>query len=220
MSMLTPPGMGGKYRITGNRYPRMRRPHNRHRIVLASLASVVALSVGAWGTLQLIDVFTGGGTPASAAGSTQGKGSACAAGAKTGKAGRKAVDLPKPDSFEVNVLNATERGGLAKKTADELKERGFKIGEVANAPKEFDKKVDNAGVLLGATGEETGPKLKLLGAQLEGTESRFDEREGEDVDLVLGKAFDELSKKKQAEAAVEKLEHPKPSPAAGRCAEN
>lgn len=26
MSMLTPPGMGGKYRITGDKYPRMRRP--------------------------------------------------------------------------------------------------------------------------------------------------------------------------------------------------
>ena len=218
MSMLTPPGMGGKYRITGNRYPRMRRPHNRHRIVLASLASVVVLSVGAWGALQLIDVFTGGGTPASAAG-TQGKGAACAAGAKTGKAARKAVDLPKPDSFKVNVLNATDRRGLAQKTADELEKRGFKIGEVANAPKELDKKVDNTGVLLGAPGEETGPKLKLLGTQLEGTESRFDEREGEDVDLVLGKAFDKLSKKKQAEAAAEKLEHPKPVPAASRCAE-
>ena len=70
MSMLTPPGMGGKYRITGDKYPRMRRTRGRRRIVLAVVASVVALGLIGWGTLQLIDVFTGGGDKASAAGAT------------------------------------------------------------------------------------------------------------------------------------------------------
>ncbi|MGO4755049.1 LytR family transcriptional regulator, partial [Streptomyces sp. 2MCAF27] len=60
MSMLTPPGMGGKYRITGNRYPRMRRPRGRRRLVFAAMGTVVALGLVGWGTLQLIDVFSGG----------------------------------------------------------------------------------------------------------------------------------------------------------------
>src|SRR5690606_1670617 len=66
MSMLTPPGMGGQYRITGDRYPRMRRPRRRGRLVALTVVSVAVLGVGGWGTLQLIDVFTGGGDSASA----------------------------------------------------------------------------------------------------------------------------------------------------------
>lgn len=46
MSMLTPPGMGGKkYRITGDRYPRMRRPRHRRRIVLSLAAAACALGL-------------------------------------------------------------------------------------------------------------------------------------------------------------------------------
>ena len=60
MSMLTPPGMGGKYRITGDRYPRMSRPRSRRRLVFTAFGSVLALGLVGWGTLQLIDVFSGG----------------------------------------------------------------------------------------------------------------------------------------------------------------
>ncbi len=45
MSMLTPPGMGGKYRITGDAFPRMRRPRKRRRLVLAGVGAVVALGL-------------------------------------------------------------------------------------------------------------------------------------------------------------------------------
>ncbi|NED06084.1 LytR C-terminal domain-containing protein, partial [Streptomyces sp. SID6648] len=57
--------------------------------------------------------------------------------------------LPKPGQVTVNVLNATTRSGLAQKTADELKKRGFRVGEVSNAPAEYDKKVTGTGLLLG-----------------------------------------------------------------------
>jgi hypothetical protein len=218
MSMLTPPGMGGKYRITGNRYPRMRRPRNRRRIVLASTAAVVALSVGGWGTLQLIDIFSGGGTSANAAGSnSKGKGGAgCATDAKSGpasggKAGGKKIDLPDPDSIEVNVLNATDRSGLAKSIADKLEKRGFKIGDVANAPDEFDKKVDNGGLLLGAPGKDGDARLKVLGAHFKDVETRFDDRKGDDVDFVIGKAYDKLAKEKEADKALTALSDPKHS---------
>ncbi|WP_314177938.1 LytR C-terminal domain-containing protein [Streptomyces winkii] len=220
MSMLTPPGMGGKYRITGNRYPRMRRPRNRRRIVLASLAAVCALSLGGWGTLQLIDIFSGG-TSANAAGkSAKGKegGADCATDAKaTTKSGKDSA-VPDPDSIKVNVLNATDRSGLAKSIADDLEKRGFKIGKVANAPAEFDKKVKNTGVLLGAPGKEGDARLKVLGTQFKDVDRRFDDRKGKDVDFVIGKAYDKLTGKKEADAALAALADPKPSHGGGsRC---
>lgn len=206
MSMLTPPGMGGQYRITGDRYPRMRRPRQRGKLVALTVASVAVLGVGGWGTLQLIDVFTGGGDSASAVGTK----AACAAKA-TPAAVPKA--LPVPGTITVNVLNATTRGGLAQKTADELKKRGFKIGEVANATKEYDKKVKGAGVLLGpATALDSS--LPVLGTQLAGAERRTDPaRKGAVLDLIIGDGFRELTKKADADRALTALANPEPTPA-------
>ncbi|MFF8672197.1 LytR C-terminal domain-containing protein [Streptomyces sp. NPDC015242] len=198
--------MGGKYRITGNRYPRMRRPRRRGRLVAAGIASVAVLGVGGWGTLQLIDVFTGGGDKASAAG-----GDDCArtAGASPSPSARP---LPEPRTITVNVLNATTRSGLAKKTADELKKRGFKIGDVGNAPKEYDKKVKGTGVLLGpASARDTA--LPVLGTQLPGAERRTEAaRDGAAVDLLIGDAFKELAKKPDADRALTELARPEPAP--------
>ncbi|MGP3990717.1 LytR C-terminal domain-containing protein [Streptomyces sp. 3N207] len=224
MSMFTPPDMGGQYRITGDRYPRMRRPRRRGRIIAASLASALAVSVLGWGTLQLVGIFSGGG-PAEASGrpaehtkcasptgaekATAG-GRNAAIGSKHAAAGgsEKAAagsELPKPGDITVNVLNATSRSGLAKDTADELKKRGFKVGKIGNAPAEFDEKVKKAGILVGAPGSTTSDRLQVLGTQLENTETRYDERDGKDVDLVLGKGFEHLTKKKTATAALAEL---------------
>ncbi|MGW6272369.1 LytR C-terminal domain-containing protein [Streptomyces sp. NPDC055060] len=205
MSMLTPPGMGGKYRITGAKYPRMRRPSGRRRLVLAVVASALAVGLIGWGTLQLIDVFTGG-DKASAA-SSRGD---CAP--KPGPSAEPAPKaLPKPDQIKVNVFNATPRSGLAKDVAAELKKRGFAIGKVDNAPKEFDKKVKGTGILLGAkTAAETA--LPVLGTQLAGTENRTDARKGGEVDLILGTKFKDLAKKEDADKALAVLAEPKPAP--------
>ncbi len=207
MSMLTPPGMGGKYRIKGNKYPRMRRPRRRGRLVVLVVASAAVLGVGGWGTLQLIDVFTGGGREASAAGS----GTDCAPGIKASPSPR-AKALPEPRAITVNVLNATTRGGLAKKTADELKKRGFKIGDVGNAPQRYDKKVKGTGVLLGpASALDTS--LPVLGTQLPGAERRTEAaRKGTDLDLVIGDGFKELAKKPDADRALTELDTPEPAP--------
>jgi hypothetical protein len=207
MSMLTPPGMGGKYRITGNKYPKMRRPRRRGRLVVLTVASVVVLGVGGWGTLQLIDVYTGGGGEASAAGD----GTDCGVETKA-SASPSAKPLPEPRTITVNVLNATTRGGLAKKTADELKKRGFKIGDVGNATKEYDKKVKGTGLLLGpATALDT--TLPVLGAQLPGAERRTEAaRKGAAVDLVIGDAFKDLAKQRDADRALTKSARPEPAP--------
>ncbi|HWM35867.1 MAG TPA: LytR C-terminal domain-containing protein, partial [Streptomyces sp.] len=116
-------------------------------------------------------------------------------------------------------LNATDRSGLAKTTADELKKRGFKVGEVANAPAEFDGKVKKTGVVVGAPGEDGVARLKVLSTQLEDVDTRFDERKGDDVDLVIGDAYKKLTKKKEAEAALTALADPAPSPSGSHCAD-
>lgn len=205
MSMLTPPGMGGKYRITGDTYPRMRRPRHRRRIVLAGVSAVVALGLAGWGTLQLIDVFTGGDKSASAAGHSRD--------CPTPKAVAPAKALPKPAGIKVNVYNATTRSGLAKTAAEELKKRGFTIGEVGNAPKEYDKKVPGPGVLLGAPAAADG-SFTVLGTQLPGTVQKTDTRKTAEVDLILGTKFKAFSTPAEATAAMTALTKPSPAPSA------
>lgn len=203
MSMLTPPGMGGKYRITGDTYPRMRRPRHRRRLVLAGISAVVALGLAGWGTLQLIDVFTGGDKKASAADHKRD----CPA----PKASAPAKVLPKPAGIKVNVYNATPRSGLAKAAADELKKRGFTIGKVGNAPAAYDKKVPGAGMLLGAPAATNGT-FPVLGTQLPGTALKTDARKTGDVDLILGTKFTAFSTPKAAAAALTALSKPAPAP--------
>ncbi|WP_411109358.1 LytR C-terminal domain-containing protein [Streptomyces sp. c-19] len=209
MSMLTPPGMGGKYRITGDVYPRMRRPHRRRRIVLAAAAAVIVLGAAGWGTLQLVDVFSG----EEGKKTTAGKQADCKPVARATTA--PAVILPKPGQITVNVYNATPRSGLAKTTADELKKRGFKIGKVGNAPTAYDKKVPGAGLLLGATTATKGA-FPVLGTQLKGATTKTDTRGTADVDLIIGTAFKNLAPKATADAALVALTKPAPVPT-GKC---
>ncbi|MFI7320503.1 LytR C-terminal domain-containing protein [Streptomyces venezuelae] len=213
MSMLTPPGMGGKYRITGDTYPRMRRPSGRRRIVLAVIASAAAVGLLGWGTLQLIDVFTGGGSKASAAGHASRDCDRAEAADASRKSQQRQKPLPTPKQITVNVYNATPRGGLAKNTADELKKRGFTIGKVGNATKAYDKKVKGTGLLLGAK-SATDTALPVLGTQLDGAEHRSDARKGDEVDLVIGSKFKNLTKKEDADNALAALAKPAPTPSA------
>jgi hypothetical protein len=206
MSMLTPPGMGGKYRITGDTYPRMRRPRRRGRLVLLTVSCAAVLGVIGWGTLQLIDVFTGGGKKASAAGSRTG----CADAASPSP--RATAALPRPDRITVNVFNATPRSGLAKQTADELKKRGFRIGQVGNATKEYDKKITGTGVLLGPA-SSLNTSLPVLATQLATAERRTDAaRKGDAIDLILGTGFRSLTAKPDADRELAELTHPRPNP--------
>ncbi|MFE7839581.1 LytR C-terminal domain-containing protein [Streptomyces sp. NPDC057474] len=213
--------MGGQYRITGDKYPRLRRPKRRRRLVLAVVASMTALGLVGWGTLQLIDVFTGDEDQAAAAGpkadcasrvspSPKASGSA----GKSGKTGVSAKGFPAPGKITVNVLNATPRAGLAKETADELKKRGFRIGNVGNATEEYDKKVKGAAILLGAKAAEDAA-LPVLNTQLTGAQLKTDGRKkATEVDLVIGTGFKSLSKQKDADKALADLTSPEPTPTA------
>jgi hypothetical protein len=211
MSMLTPPGMGGQYRIKGDKYPRMRRPRRRGRLVVLAVASVAAVGTIGWGTLQLIDVFTGGGK-ASAAGPK----ADCGNGATPSASATAPAALPQPGKITVNVFNATTRSGLAKQTADELKKRGFKIGDVGNATKDFDKKVKGTGLLLGPSAS-LNTSLPVLATQLTTADRRTDPaHKGAAVDLIIGDKFKELAKKADADKALAALAKPRPTPGASK----
>ncbi|MFF4832269.1 LytR C-terminal domain-containing protein [Streptomyces sp. NPDC001315] len=198
--------MGGQYRITGDKYPRMRPPRRRGRLVVVAVASVAVLGVVGWGTLQLIDVFTGGGKEAAAAGTK----ASCSTKVSP-SAGATAHAVPKPAQITVNVFNATPRSGLAKQTADELKKRGFRIGEVGNASKEYDKKVAGTGILLGPA-SSLNTSLPVLATQLGTAERRTDAaRKGDAVDLVIGTGFKALTAKADADKALAGLTAPEPS---------
>lgn len=227
MSMLTPPGMGGKYRVTGAAYPRMSRPRRRRKVVFALLGSVLALALLGYGALQLIDVFRGDGgkrnavaagkdcPTASPAKAAKAKAANTASGPGAVPSSSPAVVLPQPGQITVNIYNATPRGGLAKAVREELQKRGFVIGKVDNAPPDFDKKVPGPGILVGSPRTEKAA-YSVLAAQLAGVTTQTDTREGPDIDLILGDAFKELSPKADADKALAALANPAPAPT-GKC---
>ncbi|MFF6955465.1 LytR C-terminal domain-containing protein [Streptomyces sp. NPDC088197] len=190
MSMLTPSGMGGKYRVTGKQYPRMRRPRRRGRVVTAVLASVVVLGLFGYGALQLVHVFRGddnGDTKANAAPQNR----PCVTVAPTAPTGKPAP-LPQPAGVTLNVFNATAKGGLAKTTADELAKRGFKVNKFGNAPDPYDKKVgESALIVAGPAGEAAA---RTAGTQVAGSTVKIDpKRTDKTVDVMIGTAFTALS---------------------------
>jgi hypothetical protein len=218
MSMLTPPGMRGrKYRITGNRYPRMRARPRRRRNVLVVIAAAVLVGLLSFGTLQLVGVFTaeddeGTGTASAEAGAS--RPGDCAPPAEDPDHPDLPAVLPKPAAITVNVYNATTRTGLAQDTADALAMRGFVIGEVANAPAELDGKVEEPGLLLSTTRAADSGAVAVVGTHLDGAETGDPKPEGgpAEVDLVLGKAFKALLSPQEAAAALDALTDPTSRP--------
>ncbi len=115
----------------------------------------------------------------------------------------------------MNVYNATAKAGLAARTADELKKRGFTIGKVGNAPAALDKKVPGtAEVVSGPAGLGAA---KLLGSQIATATTTADTRTDATVDFVIGDSYSALLDPTQAAAALALATKPAPSPAPGSC---
>ncbi|MFK0117245.1 LytR C-terminal domain-containing protein [Streptomyces sp. NPDC090994] len=208
--------MGGKYRITGDKYPRMRPSRRRGRLAFLGVACVAVLGLSGWGVWQLVGVFTGSDEASAAAGVRPSRCTPADSAQANASPSPSPTAVPKPGAVTVNVLNATTRSGLAKKTADELKKRGFRIGDVGNAPATYDKKVDGTGVLLGPAAALKST-LPVLGTQLPAAERRTDPaRKGAAVDLIIGDGFKGLAKKAAADTALAALSAPQPSPSAGK----
>ncbi|QKW20449.1 LytR C-terminal domain-containing protein [Kitasatospora sp. NA04385] len=234
MSMLTPRGLKGKqYRVTGNAYPRLGRPTRRGRKVALGLGGVLVLGLVSVGGVQLYDVFTGKhkGATAQACAPASGKplaapeGSPSAGAPASPAAGAPAsgapapvpsdTAVPQPAAVKVNVYNATDKSGLAARTADELRKRGFVVDKVGNAPAALDKKVPGTAQILsgpGGLGAAT-----LLVSQVAAATSTEDGRTDATVDFVIGDTFNALSDPAQAAAALAELTKPSPTPEPGHC---
>lgn len=229
MSMLTPQGLKGKqYRITGNAYPRLGRPPKKSRKVIAALAGLLALALIALGGVQLYDIFSGRDkhTSAQACASPSGKalaaptagatpGTPAASGAPAAPGGDPHT-IPQATAVTVNIYNATTKAGLAGRTAEEFKKRGFVIGKVGNAPAELDKKVPGtAQVIAGPSGAGAGT---LVGSQIAGATVTADARTDASVDFVIGDSYNALLDETQAAAALALAVKPSPTPSAtGSC---
>ncbi|MFI0895183.1 LytR C-terminal domain-containing protein [Streptomyces sp. NPDC020983] len=213
MSMLTPSGMGGKYRITGDQFPRMRRPRRRGRVVAVVVASVVVLGLFGYGALQLFDVFKNddGDTRANAAPQSR----PCTA--SPAPALRPMV-LPQPKAVTMNVYNATTRGGLAKSTADEFAKRGFKVKSFGNASAPYDKKVTQTALIVAGPAAEAA--AREAGTQIAGSSVKIDPaRKDKNVDVMIGNAFSAMaSPAAAAKARVAAANPPPPSPVCGSSA--
>ena len=94
-----------------------------------------------------------------------------------------------PGQVTVNVYNATDRTGLAAKTAADVRKRGFKISTVSNDPLQKDVAVA-AEVRYGPTGRDSA---KLVLTLVKGAKAVKDSRTDSSVDLVLGAKFTALT---------------------------
>ncbi|MEO6411121.1 MAG: LytR C-terminal domain-containing protein [Pedococcus sp.] len=94
-----------------------------------------------------------------------------------------------PSQVTVNVYNATDRAGLAAKTASDVRKRGFKVSTVSNDPLQKDV-TGAAEVRYGTTGTASA---KLVMALVTGSKAIKDSRPDASVDLVLGAKFKALT---------------------------
>ncbi|GJF29149.1 membrane protein [Kitasatospora sp. NE20-6] len=218
MSMLTPQGLKGKqYRITGNSYPRLGRPPRRSRKVLAAIGTLLALALIALGGVQLLDIFKGRHASAQACSTPGASGKPLAAPASDAAAasappapGATSTAVPQPQTVTVNVFNATDKSGMAARTAEELKKRGFTIGQVGNAPAALDKKV--TGTVQVISGPGGLGAATLLGSQVANSAATADTRTDATVDFVIGDGFAALLDPAQAAAALAEATKPSPTP--------
>lgn len=98
---------------------------------------------------------------------------------------QEVLKYAQPKDVTVNVLNGTKTPGLAGATAQVLKQRGFRIGEVGNAKLNNTKIV--AAVVSGTSGRS---KALTVQRQVPGTEYVKDaKRNADTVDLIIGEKY-------------------------------
>ena len=121
------------------------------------------------------------------------------------------ASLPKPAKVKVNVYNSTKTAGLARRTAAEIKKRGFVIGTVANDP---------AGAVVKGVAEiRYGPDgesgAKLLALYVPGATLVPNDTVGTAVDLAVGPDFGAILSNAQVAGAIAS---PSPSTSGAGCA--
>jgi hypothetical protein len=103
-----------------------------------------------------------------------------------------------PTTITVRVFNATDEAGLAQTVADDLKNRGFTIAEIANDTS--GRKVTGTGeVRYGRRGQDAAAYLRVY---LPGAGKYLDTRADAKVDLVIGPDFSALATPEEVAAAL------------------
>lgn len=92
-----------------------------------------------------------------------------------------------PQEVGVDVLNGTSTSGLAGRTAEALRDRGFDVGSVDNADA-----VEGAGLVRHGPEGQEGAELLLTSVGQDLELVLEPDREGTDVLLVLGPDWEEL----------------------------
>jgi hypothetical protein len=166
-----------------------------------SLARVRALIVV--GTLVVLAVVAAGWAIAR----DSERGNARAACVRTTVPFRPAI--PKtPTRVRLNVYNATSQVGLANHVADELRSRGFRVGQVGNDP-------------LGETvtavaqlryGPQGAGAAQMLRAVFPGAQLELVQRSDAGVDVVLGMQYERLATAAEYTAERRRLGAPTPPP--------
>lgn len=179
--------------------PRRRRPWATGLLVVLMMAVVFG------GTYGAVVLLRGGGNEPGSGSGTQSAGATpdtCVTVTVTPGAA-----LPEPATVTVNVYNATDRSGLARTTADELKARKFGIGAVANDP--LGKTVaGTAEIRYGVSGADNAKLLRYYAPKAKLVQ---DKRTDATVDLVLGAKWNAVPPQKAVDAALAKpVESPGP----------
>jgi LytR cell envelope-related transcriptional attenuator len=189
MSMLTPPGVGGRRKVR-------RRGSSRHqgRTIVVLLIVVTAIAAGlAWWLQDDTKTTTTTATVVTKRPSCPPRQSAPA--------------VVAAHDVHVNVYNATKRHGLASEVATQLRQRGFVIGKVENDPAGH----TVTGIAeVRATASDAAP-ARTVGAQVASYVVVPDQRKDASVDLVLGAAFRSLRTTSAASAAMSPTPSPRPS---------
>jgi hypothetical protein len=103
----------------------------------------------------------------------------------------------RPEHFNLNVFNSTNRDALAAQTAAQLRQRGFTIDLVTNDPLKSGLTI--AAQVRGAKSEVA--ELREVAAQVPGAQIETDARTDPSVDLTLGSGFTTLAAPKKVSCA-------------------
>jgi hypothetical protein len=107
-----------------------------------------------------------------------------------------------PRRVKVRVYNATERLGLARTVAGQLRRRGFSIAATSNDPLADSRQVAGVGELrYGALGAH---QAQLVSWQFPGIRLAEDPRTDAVVDVAIGPAFHSLASATQVSLAKKK----------------
>jgi LytR cell envelope-related transcriptional attenuator len=170
--------------------PFRNRKRRRRRAVAAVLGGLLVVGVGAYG---LVNLVTAPEQNAAAAACQEGSAQALAA-----REQAKSATGANGAQFTLNVYNATERQGLAARTAAALKARGFVIGQVTNDPLRSTLSV--SAQVRG--GKASATELREVAAEVPGAQIQTDSRTDPSIDLVLGTAFNTLASPAQADSSL------------------